>query len=103
MAGRTLTRMLAVPLLIAALAGAPDRASAALSFSPCEASPAFGCATLTVPLERSGAASGSGALPGPPVPGAVPLAIERKPAAGGPAQSAVIALAGGPGQAVLPL
>ena len=96
MTGRTLTRMLAAPLLIAALASAPAPASAALTFSPCAASPAFSCATMTVPLERAG----SGSMP---IPGSVALAVERKSASAGPPQSAVIALAGGPGQPVLPL
>jgi pimeloyl-ACP methyl ester carboxylesterase len=66
--------------------------AAALSFSPCAASAGFSCASLAVPLDRSGA-----------TPGAVSLSIERR--LSGPAQSrdAVVALAGGPGQAMLPL
>jgi pimeloyl-ACP methyl ester carboxylesterase len=64
----------------------------ALGFSTCTASAGFSCASLPVPLERSGS-----------IPGTVSLSIERK--LSGPAQSrdAVIALAGGPGQAMLPL
>jgi pimeloyl-ACP methyl ester carboxylesterase len=45
-----------------------------------------------VPLERSGA-----------VPGALTLSVERKLAGAAPSRDAVVALAGGPGQAALPL
>ncbi len=45
-----------------------------------------------MPLARSGA-----------VPGTISLSVERKPAAAAPTRDAVVALAGGPGQAALPL
>ncbi|HWX97155.1 MAG TPA: alpha/beta fold hydrolase [Solirubrobacteraceae bacterium] len=70
---------------------APTGASA-LSYSPCSASGGFSCASLPVPLDRSGA-----------VPGTVSLSIERKLGAGSASPDAVVALAGGPGQAMLPL
>jgi pimeloyl-ACP methyl ester carboxylesterase len=64
----------------------------ALTFVPCATSITFSCTTVPVPLTRTGLASGT-----------ISLSIERKQA--GPVQSktAVLALAGGPGQAALPL
>jgi pimeloyl-ACP methyl ester carboxylesterase len=47
---------------------------------------------LPVPLDRAGGATG-----------AITLSIERKPAGAAPSRDAVVALAGGPGQAALPL
>lgn len=47
---------------------------------------------MPVPLDRTGA-----------VPGTIALSVERRTAAGGPGSTAVVALAGGPGQATLPL
>jgi pimeloyl-ACP methyl ester carboxylesterase len=86
-------RILAAPALsclVLALCSAP--APAAPSFAPCTTEPTLSCTTVAVPLARSGAA-----------PGTIPLAVERLQA--GPAQSAsaVLALAGGPGQAADPL
>jgi pimeloyl-ACP methyl ester carboxylesterase len=83
-------------LLPAALLASSTGSSAAssLSFIPCpEAGAAsFECATLPVALEQSGA-----------VPGALTLSVERKLAGATPSRDAVVALAGGPGQAALPL
>ena len=68
-------------------------AASALSFSRCRESPGgFGCATLAVPLDRSGR-----------TPGTVELHVEAKPAHSAQSLTAVLALAGGPGQAALPL
>jgi pimeloyl-ACP methyl ester carboxylesterase len=68
----------------------PGRAFAA---RPCAGGAAgFTCTTLTVPLERSGA-----------VPGTVTLHVARLLSGPAPSRSAVVALAGGPGQAALPL
>ncbi len=69
-------------------------AGAALAWAPCtEASAAgFQCATVTVPLDRSGKA-----------PGTINLAVERKAGGAATPESAVVALAGGPGQAANPL
>jgi pimeloyl-ACP methyl ester carboxylesterase len=75
---------LAVAALVAALAVVPASAVAAPALTPCRGQHDFGCATLNVPLDRTGA-----------MPGTVPLhyAIERK----GP-KPVLIALSGGPGQ-----
>ncbi|HWW89472.1 MAG TPA: alpha/beta fold hydrolase [Solirubrobacteraceae bacterium] len=64
----------------------------ALSFSPCDASAGFSCASLPVALDRSGA-----------TPGSVSLSVERKLSGSAESRDAVVALAGGPGQAMLPL
>ncbi len=76
------------------LAGWPASSSASLSFGPCsgEAPASFACATVVVPLERGGG-----------VPGSVTLKLARRQAALTPSRSAVLALAGGPGQAALGL
>ena len=63
-----------------------------LSFIPCPEDTAFSCTSLAVPLDRSGTVAGT-----------VSLSIERKLAGAGPSRDAVVALAGGPGQAMLPL
>jgi pimeloyl-ACP methyl ester carboxylesterase len=69
---------------------APARA---LTFTPCPHSRGFSCATLGVPLDRGGAIAGT-----------VQLNVERLQAtAGTSAGTAVLALAGGPGQAAIPL
>jgi len=73
-----------------AVVGVP--AAGALTFSSCANSPAFTCASLPVPLDR---ASG--------MPGTISLSVERRTAAAGQSHDAVLALAGGPGQATLPL
>jgi pimeloyl-ACP methyl ester carboxylesterase len=77
------------PLLL--VVAAPS-SSAALPFSPCAKVGGFSCASLSVPLERSGA-----------MPGSVSLSIERRLAGAAASRVAVLALAGGPGQAALPL
>ncbi len=76
-------------LLLACLA--PGPASAAISFVPCPGAAGFTCGSLGVPLDRSGAVSGS-----------ISLSVERKMAGAEPSSSALVALAGGPGQAALP-
>jgi pimeloyl-ACP methyl ester carboxylesterase len=66
-----------------------------LSFTPCAHEASFACTTVTVPLDRAGT-----------VPGTIGLSVERLQAGGvggAPSQSAVLALAGGPGQAADPL
>ena len=68
-------------------------AASALSFGRCPESPGgFGCATLAVSLDRSGR-----------TPGAVELHVEARLAHSAQSPTAVVALAGGPGQAALPL
>jgi pimeloyl-ACP methyl ester carboxylesterase len=80
------------PLVLIALAAAQVSWAAALTFTPCTDNHGFSCATLTVPLDRGGS-----------VGGVVTLKVERLQAAATPSQSAVVALAGGPGQAAIPL
>ena len=80
-------------LTVIALAAASAPAEAAgLAFTPCASAAAFSCASLPVPLDRTGA-----------LPGIISLSLERKLAAATPTRSAVVGLAGGPGQAALPL
>jgi pimeloyl-ACP methyl ester carboxylesterase len=75
------------------LACSPSSSAAStLSFVSCPQGGGFECATLPVPLDRSGATIG-----------AISLSVERKLAGANPSRDAVLALAGGPGQAALPL
>src|SRR4030088_1812699 len=92
MSRRTLIAALAAPPLTAPPLAARAPEAAALAFAQCEASPGFECAALPVPLDRSGQ-----------IPGTITLSVERKAAAAAPAHSALVPLAGGPGQATLPL
>ncbi|HEY2768256.1 MAG TPA: alpha/beta fold hydrolase [Solirubrobacteraceae bacterium] len=90
---RSPARTLALALL-ASIAGTglcATPSGAQIAFAPCKNSNNFGCAHLTVPLDRSGA-----------MPGTIALAIRRHLAPVGNARSAVIALAGGPGQSAIP-
>ncbi len=84
---------LAAPTLCAcALLGAlPAPAGAQIGYGPCPGSNTFACAHLTVPLDPTGATSGN-----------ITLAIRRRRAPVGEASSAVLALAGGPGQSAIP-
>src|SRR4051794_5306983 len=85
-------RRAAVPLVLMLAALAPSAARAApATFSPCTPI-GFECATVPVPLDRSGR-----------VPGTIPLAVVRARATSNPTRSAVVGLAGGPGQAATPL
>lgn len=77
-------------LAAALLAGTPASAGAAIGGVRC-ADGTFLCGTLTVPLARDGRTAG-----------AVGLAVARRPAAADPTATAVVALAGGPGQAARP-
>ncbi len=83
------TPTLAVAVALCALA-VPAPASASLAFAPC---PGDGnqCATLTVPLDPSGA-----------LPGSIALHVERELGTGA-IRSTIVELAGGPGQAATPL
>jgi pimeloyl-ACP methyl ester carboxylesterase len=92
---RILALTLGTPLLAAALAAAQPALAGALTFAPCASSPDFSCATLNVPLSRSGAIAGT-----------VALSVERldsSPTRPVPSRTAVVGLAGGPGQAANPL
>src|SRR3954453_17340136 len=88
----SLRRLLVPAVLLLSAVGVPTGAAqAAIPWAPC-ATAGYECARVDVPLDRTGA-----------VPGTVSLAVERVPAATNPGRSAVVALAGGPGQAALPL
>src|SRR5579883_1384974 len=84
----------AVVTMAVALSSAASAAAATstIPFTTCADAPAYGCAHLTVALDPSGA-----------VPGTITLSIRRRLAATGTATEAVVGLAGGPGQAGLPL
>src|SRR3954470_11534938 len=81
----------AAVLLLLALLTAAAPADAAIPWAAC-ATAGYECATVDVPLDRAGAVAGT-----------VSLSATRVPAATNPGRSAVVALAGGPGQAALPL
>jgi pimeloyl-ACP methyl ester carboxylesterase len=92
-------RLAPIPALAALLtfigllaAPAASAATPSLSFLPCPRTQEFSCATLPVPLDRTGV-----------LPGNISLSVERKLAGSEPTSTAVLALAGGPGQATLPL
>ncbi len=70
---------------------AASNASSGLSFTPCAGEPHLSCSDLPVPLDRSGA-----------VPGTIGLSVARKLAGSSPSSSALLALAGGPGQPAIP-
>ncbi|HTD57641.1 MAG TPA: alpha/beta fold hydrolase [Solirubrobacteraceae bacterium] len=89
---RALTFLLCAPLASIGLATAQATPSQALTFTPCTSGAGFTCATLSVPLDRDGQVAGMTALK-----------IERLQAGASPSRSAVVALAGGPGQAAIPL
>jgi pimeloyl-ACP methyl ester carboxylesterase len=88
---RILTLGLGAPLLSIAIATQATPAQA-LTFVPCPTADGLDCATLSVPLDRGNAA-----------PGTISLSLERLQAGATPARTAVVGLAGGPGQAALPL
>jgi len=71
--------------------GAVAQAAAQIAFAPCGDTNDFACGHLTVPLDPSGVQ-----------PGTITLAIRRHRSVVGEAHSAIIALAGGPGQPALP-
>jgi pimeloyl-ACP methyl ester carboxylesterase len=67
-------------------------AASSLSFVGCPNATGFDCTSLPVPLDRAGAVAGT-----------ISLSVERRLAGVGPSRDAVVALAGGPGQAALGL
>ena len=87
---------LTAPLALLVAAGllllAAPTAGAAIAYAPCTARSALQCGSLDVPLDRSGT-----------IPGTVRLAAARRVAPSNPTNTAVLGLAGGPGQAALPL
>lgn len=70
----------------------PATASGQIAFTPCPHYPSLQCGSLDVPLDRSTT-----------LPGTIRLAAVRRVVAGAPSATAVVALAGGPGQAATPL
>jgi pimeloyl-ACP methyl ester carboxylesterase len=84
---------LAGPLLAVCVCalGSVAQAQAQIAWAPCGDSNDFACGHLTVPLDPSGG-----------TPGTLTLAIRRHRAPVGEAKDAIIALAGGPGQAAIP-
>jgi pimeloyl-ACP methyl ester carboxylesterase len=91
-----LARPLLAPVLCAVLvliasAAFTGKAGAAIPWAACPTA-GYECAGVDVPLDRTGA-----------TPGTVSLAVSRVPAASNPSRAAVVPLAGGPGQAALPL
>ncbi len=80
-------------LLAAGACGWTATAQAQIAWAPCGDSNDYACGHLTVPLDPGGA-----------TPGTITLAMRRHraPVAVGEAREAVIALAGGPGQAAIP-
>ena len=87
MRARSTVAALAAAAVLLALAPA---ASAAIAYAPCQPI-GFQCGQLAVPLDRAGA-----------VPGTLTLSIKRVVATTNPTGTAVVALAGGPGQAAMP-
>ncbi len=85
-------RHLLIFVLGVALAALEPAPASALAFSPCPGGGEFECATLGVPLDRVGGLGGT-----------VTLGMERERAGATASEAAVIALAGGPGQAAIPL
>ncbi|HEY0517212.1 MAG TPA: alpha/beta hydrolase [Solirubrobacteraceae bacterium] len=89
--GRRWSLGVVVGLLLGAALATPGTAAAQIAFQPCGHGNEFACAHLSVPLDPSGA-----------TPGAISLTLRRHRATVGEARSAIIALAGGPGQAAVP-
>ncbi len=88
-------RLLILVALVAGIAATAAAGAAAAPLSRCTSAPSDRslCGKVTVPLDRGGA-----------VPGAVGLRVkELPPSGGGTAAGTVLALAGGPGQAAVPL
>ncbi|HWH93299.1 MAG TPA: alpha/beta hydrolase [Baekduia sp.] len=82
--------VLGATILLTGVLGASG-AAAAIPWAACPTA-GYECAHVDVPLDRSGATAGT-----------VSLAVSRVPAATNPNRVAVVPLAGGPGQAALPL
>jgi len=94
-ASQTMKPALPLALLAACLALIAAPSASADVLGRCSSTPTDPtlCGRVTVPLDRSGA-----------VPGAVSLRVEAlPPSAGGAPQATILALAGGPGQAAVPL
>lgn len=87
MRGSAATMLLACACVCALAASA----RAQIAFAPCSDTNDFACGRLTVPLDPSGV-----------TPGTLTLSMRRHRAPVGEARSAIVALAGGPGQPAVP-
>src|SRR3954468_15699346 len=87
---RARSTLAALAAVVTTLVLAPG-ARAAIAYAPCEPA-GFQCGQLAVPLDRAGV-----------VPGTLTLNVKRVVAASNPTATAVVALAGGPGQAAIPV
>jgi pimeloyl-ACP methyl ester carboxylesterase len=87
---RARSTLAALAAALSTLAIAPA-VRAAIAYAPCRPA-GFQCGQLTVPIDRSGA-----------VPGTLTLGIQRVMASSNPTRTAVVGIAGGPGQAALPV
>jgi pimeloyl-ACP methyl ester carboxylesterase len=87
---RARSTLAALAAAAVALGVAPG-ANAAIGYAPCDPA-GFQCGQLPVPLDRTGA-----------VPGTLTLNVKRVVASSNPTATAVVALAGGPGQAAIPV
>jgi pimeloyl-ACP methyl ester carboxylesterase len=88
----SLSTLFAAAIVSAGFAASAAPAASAVVFTPCADSAGFTCATVPVPLDRTHGLAGT-----------ISLSVERKMAGAVPSRDAVVALAGGPGQAALPL
>src|SRR5438128_9085513 len=73
--------------VLGAVVAAPASATAALDFKPCSSPKGVQCATIDVPVDRSGN-----------VPGTFRLLVHRVPARQGATKPPLVYLTGGPGQ-----
>lgn len=89
---RSRLAMVGIAAALLAPAAAAGASAASVPFSPCPDDAKFSCASVPVPLDRSGALAGT-----------VSLQVERLARGAVQTRDAVIALAGGPGQAATPL
>ena len=83
--------VLTVAILATSMCARSTAAQAQIAWTPCGSSNEYACGHLTVPLDPGGAA-----------PGTITLAMRRHRASVGEAREAIVALAGGPGQAAIP-
>src|SRR3954470_18265331 len=84
---RSLMRRGLIAAALLATGAAPSSASAALDFKPCASPKGVQCATIDVPVDRSGN-----------VPGTFRLLVHRVPARQGATKPPLVYLTGGPGQ-----
>ena len=80
-------RIVLLALALGAVGFLPAKAEAAAGFAPCASAASIECATVAVPLDRTGA-----------LPGTVSLHVERSVPPTGASRGVMLLLAGGPGQ-----